>query len=89
MCFLTRPQKRVPLKSKPKNNAAIIVITSPIPLNMKTRVSMLVSIARDRASARTNMAVLILDLELRNGEDAVRLALGKRLEDVLSEERKP
>jgi hypothetical protein len=76
---LANPQKRNPLKSKPKANAATMKITSPIPLKIKMRVSTstLAPIVRDRAPARTNMDVFILDLELRNGEDRLsRLGAG-------------
>jgi hypothetical protein len=46
---------------------------SPIPLKIRMRVSTSTSvpIARDRAPARTNIAVFILDLELRNIEDSL------------------
>jgi hypothetical protein len=48
-------------------------IASPIPLKVKMRISAstLVPTARDRTPARTNIAVFILDLGLRNVEDSL------------------
>jgi hypothetical protein len=48
-------------------------MASPIPLKIKMRISAstLVPTARDRAPARTNIAVFILDLGQRNVEDSL------------------